>query len=334
MTETTSPSQWMPWAATTPPRSCSTACAAGACRRRGTDRHACAAPPTVVEPVSRAQHARCVARPGSRRGHRHGRASGAGRAQEEGLAPSWWAAAWSRRAQAQGFFSAGSTGACLAAATLVMGRIKGVSRPCAGHGRAQSPVRPMRAVPMWAPTPIASPSTWCSSPRWPRVYAEKIVGYETPSAPRCSTSARRTRRATRFAQDAHASSWPSARDQLRRQRRRGATSSARSFDVVVTDGFTGNVCLKTIEGASKALFRRHQGTAMMSHATKGKIGAAVRQGRPEGPCKTSVVARHLRRRSASRREGRLHRRARIARARWPLKNGVLTTARVARQRRF
>ena len=34
---------------------------------------------------------------------------------------------------ADGFFSAGSTGACLAAATLVMGRVKGVKRPALGQ---------------------------------------------------------------------------------------------------------------------------------------------------------------------------------------------------------
>ena len=34
-----------------------------------------------------------------------------------------------KEGEAQGFFSAGSTGACLAAATLVMGRVKGVARP-------------------------------------------------------------------------------------------------------------------------------------------------------------------------------------------------------------
>lgn len=34
-----------------------------------------------------------------------------------------------KEGEAGGFFSAGSTGACLAAATLVVGRIKGVARP-------------------------------------------------------------------------------------------------------------------------------------------------------------------------------------------------------------
>ena len=40
---------------------------------------------------------------------------------------------------ADGFFSAGSTGACLAAATLVVGRIKGVKRPALGQ-----------VIPAWA----------------------------------------------------------------------------------------------------------------------------------------------------------------------------------------
>ena len=43
---------------------------------------------------------------------------------------------------AQGFFSAGSTGACLAAGTLVMGRIKGVARPALATV-IPSPVRPV-----------------------------------------------------------------------------------------------------------------------------------------------------------------------------------------------
>ena len=43
---------------------------------------------------------------------------------------------------ADGFFSAGSTGACLAAGTLVMGRIKGVARPALATV-IPSPVRPI-----------------------------------------------------------------------------------------------------------------------------------------------------------------------------------------------
>lgn len=67
---------------------------------------------------------------------------------------------------ADGFFSAGSTGACLAAATLVVGRIKGVKRPALGQVIPAWAVRPCSST--WEPTPTASRSTSCSSPRWAR----------------------------------------------------------------------------------------------------------------------------------------------------------------------
>ena len=47
-----------------------------------------------------------------------------------------------KEGRAQGFFSAGSTGACLAAGTLVAGRIKGVARPALST-IIPSPVRPV-----------------------------------------------------------------------------------------------------------------------------------------------------------------------------------------------
>ena len=43
-----------------------------------------------------------------------------------------------KEGRAQGFFSAGSTGACMSAATLVMGRIPGVKRPCIASGTEYS----------------------------------------------------------------------------------------------------------------------------------------------------------------------------------------------------
>ncbi len=54
------------------------------------------------------------------------------------------------------------------------------------------------------------------------------------------------------------------------------------YDVVVTDGFTGNVCLKTIEGASKVLFGAIKGHAMMYPLRRGKIGALCVKDGPEG----------------------------------------------------
>ena len=55
-----------------------------------------------------------------------------------------------------------------------------------------------------------------------------------------------------------------------------------AFDVFVTDGFTGNVCLKTIRGTSRDAFKASKGVAHGGgRATK--LAGACRQGRPEGP---------------------------------------------------
>ena len=53
----------------------------------------------------------------------------------------------------------------------------------------------------------------------------------------------------------------------------GGDLLAGSFDVVVCDGFSGNVCLKTIEGTSKTLFKYLKDAFLSSLKTK--IGAVL-----------------------------------------------------------
>ena len=171
-----------------------------------------------------------------------------------------------KEGQAQGFFSAGSTGACLAAATLVMGRIKGISRPCLAMV-VPSPVRPIVLCDVGA-NADCKPEYLVQFAQMGSVYAQKILGYESPKAALLNIGEEDTK-GNALAQEAH---------QLMAKR---LTNFARNcegrdvlgaqYEVVVTDGFTGNVCLKTIEGASKVLFSAIK-DAMMS-TTKGKIGA-------------------------------------------------------------
>ena len=56
----------------------------------------------------------------------------------------------------------------------------------------------------------------------------------------------------------------------------GGDVLAATFDVYVCDGFTGNVCLKTIEGTSKVLFKTLKDIMMKSVATK--LGALALKG--------------------------------------------------------
>ena len=65
----------------------------------------------------------------------------------------------------------------------------------------------------------------------------------------------------------------------------GGDLMAGDFDVVVTDGFTGNVCLKTIEGTAKTLMRNLK-AALMSTALS-KVGALLVKG-PLGALKEKM----------------------------------------------
>ena len=168
--------------------------------------------------------------------------------------------------QVQGFFSAGSTGACLAAATLVMGRIKGISRPCLATV-VPSPVRPIVLCDVGA-NADCKPEYLVQFAQMGSVYAQKILGYESPKAALLNIGEEDTK-GNALAQEAH---------QLMAKRLtnfagncEGRDVLGAQYEVVVTDGFTGNVCLKTIEGASKVLFGAIKDVMMST--TKGKIGA-------------------------------------------------------------
>ena len=73
--------------------------------------------------------------------------------------------------------------------------------------------------------------------------------------------------------------------------------------MIVTDGFTGNVCLKTIEGTSKVLFKTLKDVMMRRRLPS---WALDHQGRLEAAYGAGQ-SRYVRRRAASWREGRMHR---------------------------
>ncbi len=172
---------------------------------------------------------------------------------------------------AQGFFSAGSTGACLAAATLVMGRAKGIARPALATV-IPSPVRPVVMCDVGA-NADCKPEYLVQFGRMGSVYAQKMLGIENPRAALLNIG-EEEEKGSQFAQEAH---------KLMREKlpnfagnAEGGDVLAATFDVYVCDGFTGNVCLKTIEGTSKVLFKTLKNIMMKSVATK--LGALALKG--------------------------------------------------------
>lgn len=151
---------------------------------------------------------------------------------------------------AQGFFSAGSTGACLAAGTLVMGRIKGVSRP-ALCSVIPSPVAPVVMADIGA-NADCKPEYLVQFAQMASIYTEKILGIKDPRVALLNIGEEDTK-GSQFAQQAHELLKAKLPNFAGNAEGRDILEAA--FDIIVTDGFTGNVVLKTIEGCSKTLFK-------------------------------------------------------------------------------
>lgn len=173
-----------------------------------------------------------------------------------------------REGRGQGFFSAGSTGACMSAATLVMGRIPGVKRPCIASV-IPSPVAKTILCDMGA-NADCKPEYLLQFAKMAQVYARTALDIANPSVGLLNIGEEETK-GSQFAQDCH---------KLLKEQLPGFAGNAEGkdialggFDVIVTDGFTGNVALKTYEGVGKALLGALKESLMGSLKTK--IGALL-----------------------------------------------------------
>ena len=137
-------------------------------------------------------------------------------------------------------------------ALLRMGRIKGVTRPADRHARSRCPARPPTVLLDAGANAECSPSGSCSSPRWASVYARHRFGIAEPRSA-CCRSARSPPRATRCARRRTPLLRGGAAGSDFVGNVEGRDLMTDDVDVVVTDGFTGNVALKTLEGGMKAL---------------------------------------------------------------------------------
>jgi len=153
-----------------------------------------------------------------------------------------------RDGRASAMISAGNTGATMASALLRMGRIKGVKRPAIA-----TPI----PVPGSTPTILldAGANADCQ-PEWlvqfatmGSVFATSRFGVEAPRVGLLSIGEEETKGST-LVKEAHG--LLAARPGIRFVGNvEGRDVMGADVDVVVTDGFTGNVVLKTLEGGMR-----------------------------------------------------------------------------------
>lgn len=168
-----------------------------------------------------------------------------------------------RDGHAGAFFSAGSTGACMAAATLVMGRIKGVARP------AIATVLPTGGSPVVLLDAGANadcrPEHLLQFAQMGAAYAEIVVGIPAPRVALLNIGEEPTK-GSQLAQEAHAMMAGTVPGFIGNIEGRDIMTG--KTDVIVTDGFTGNIALKLLEGLSKTLLSQVKSVMLSTPTTK------------------------------------------------------------------
>lgn len=152
-----------------------------------------------------------------------------------------------RAGEAEGFFSAGSTGAVFAAATLGVGRIKGIKRPAIASALPGASGRKTVLLDLGANADVR-PESIVQFAQMGRAYARVVLGCENPRVGLLNNGSEETKgseQALAFHKAlAAAGPWFAGNAE-------GSDILAGTFDVIVTDGFTGNVALKSLEGTAK-----------------------------------------------------------------------------------
>ena len=171
-----------------------------------------------------------------------------------------------RDGKASATVSAGNTGAAMAAALLRLGRLKGVARPCI-------------ATPI--PRPGHTPVVLCDAGANAECTPEMLVqfaqmasahvtsryGVKSPLVGLLSIGEEPTK-GTPLVKETHALLKDGSSGVAFYGNVEGRDLSGSPVDVVVTDGFTGNVALKTLEGALRFMFTTIMGVIGTDDATR------------------------------------------------------------------
>lgn len=171
-----------------------------------------------------------------------------------------------RAGEADGFFSAGSTGAIFAAATLGIGRIRGIKRPAIACAVPGASGRQSVFLDMGANADVR-PEMIVQFAQMGRAYSRVTLGTTSPKVALLSNGSEETKGseaviAEHEALVAAGPDWFVGNCE-------GTDILQGRFDVIVSDGFAGNVALKTLEGTAKFIL------AEVKKAVKGSTKAAL-----------------------------------------------------------
>ncbi len=171
--------------------------------------------------------------------------------------------------KADAIVSAGSTGALLTGATLIVGRIKGIDRPCL------CPCMPnikggMTMIADSGANADCKTRNLTEFALMSDIYAKKVLNIESPRVGLANIGSEEGK-GNELAKTSY--------EELKQMdinfvgNIEGRDVIESKADIIVCDGFTGNIILKTCEGVAIGMMNLMKETLMSS--TKGKIGALL-----------------------------------------------------------
>jgi len=145
---------------------------------------------------------------------------------------------------ASAFVSAGNTGAVVCASLLSLGKIKGIERPALGSFLDITPTTPTLLIDSGA-NADCRPSHLVQFAYLGTTYVKHLMDINSPSVRLLSNGEEETK-GNRLIQESYSLLKKSNLNFIGSIE--GQDISKKTADVIVTDGFTGNIVLKTIEG--------------------------------------------------------------------------------------
>ncbi len=180
-----------------------------------------------------------------------------------------------RDGKASAMVSAGNTGATMAAALLRMGRLPGVVRPCIATPLPRLGRTPAVLVDAGA-NAECTPAMLVQFAQMGAAYVSARFGTESPTVGLLSIGEEPTK-GTPLVKETHGLLAGAAGDGLFEfvGNLEGRDLLPSPADVIVTDGFTGNVTLKTLEGSLRFLFDTMLGVFGTDDATREASGVLL-----------------------------------------------------------
>ncbi len=175
-----------------------------------------------------------------------------------------------KEGQAKAFVSAGNTGAILAASTFIIGRIKGVERPAIAT--VVPSLKGDVIIIDAGANVVCKPIHLLQFALMGKVYAKNILSIEKPRVGLLSNGEEREK-GTELVKKAYSMISEEMPDNFYGNVE-GRDIGLGTVDVVVTDGFSGNLVLKAIEGAGK-LFTSTLKKSIMDSSFTAKMGALL-----------------------------------------------------------